>query len=282
MSPLRARGDDQVPGDSDAARRFSESVLPLLRKHCFECHSHQFESAEGGLVLDSRRGWEVGGDSGAAIVPGSAEKSLLLKAVEYSDSELQMPPDSKLNASDIATVKRWIVDGAFDPRVAEPLPTKPRMDAVDVSKRLWSIQPVGEVKLPRLINDEWVQNDVDRLILAKLQAKCLTPNPLADRYALVRRATFDLTGLPPTIDEIEDFVTDEKPDAYRRLIDRLLESSHYGERWGRHWLDLARYGDSNGGDINYAHANAWKYRDYVIQAFNDDKPYDDWRHSFQS
>jgi hypothetical protein len=275
MSPLKSVADDQSSNDSAAARRFSDSVLPLLKKHCYECHSHESESAEGGLVLDSRGGWKVGGDSGPAIVPGSPAKSRLLKAVEYSDSELQMPPDSKLAASDIAILKRWIVDGAFDPRVGESRSSKFAGDPVSKVKGLWSLKPVAEVKIPTVIDEGWVRNDVDRFILAKLGEQGLTPNRQADRYALLRRATFDLTGLPPTLGEIEKFVSDKRPDAYRRLIERLLESPHYGERWGRHWLDLARYGDSNGGDINCAHANAWKYRDYVIQAFNDDTPYDE-------
>ena len=275
MSSFETVADDQASNDSRAARQFSQSVLPLLREHCFECHSHESSSAEGGLVLDSRGGWEVGGDSGPAIVPGSPEKSRLLKAVEYSDSELQMPPDSKLAASDIAILKQWIVDDAFDPRIAEPRPSKLPGDPVATPEELWSLQRVDEVRIPTVVDEEWLRNDVDRFILAKLTQRGMIPNPSADRYALLRRATFDLIGLPPTLAEIEDFVSDERPDAYRRLIDRLLDSPHYGERWGRHWLDLARYGDSNGGDINYAHANAWKYRDYVIDAFNDDRSYNE-------
>ncbi|MFT5327848.1 MAG: hypothetical protein ACI8P0_005754 [Planctomycetaceae bacterium] len=267
--------DDVSPKPSHEKQRFSDSVLPLLRKHCYECHSHESESAEGGLVLDTRGGWEVGGDSGPAIVPGSPEKSRLLKAVEYSDSELQMPPDSRLAAGDIAILKQWIVDGAFDPRDGESRPSTLPGDPVTNSKELWSLKPVVRVKIPTVIDDGRCRNEVDRFISSRLDEQGLTSNPSADRYALLRRATFDLTGLPPTSGEIEEFVRDERPDAYRRLIDRLLESPHYGERWGRHWLDLARYGDSNGGDINYAHANAWKYRDYVIRAINDDKPYDE-------
>jgi hypothetical protein len=273
MSPLKATADESL-SDTSTRMQFSGSVLPLLKKHCYECHSHGADSAEGGLVLDSRVGWEVGGDSGPAIVPGRPEKSLLLKAVEYSDSELQMPPDSRLAEGEIAILKKWVVDGAFDPRVAEFRSPGSSDDPVAESKELWSLKPVAEVGVPTL-SDASIRNGLDQFILAKLEEQGLTPNPQADRYALLRRATFDLTGLPPTLEEIDAFVSDDSPDAYRRLIDRLLTSPHYGERWGRHWLDLARYSDSNGGDINYAHANAWKYRDYVIKAFNDDKPYDD-------
>ena len=273
--PLRLVAADRSPGGSAVRSQFENSVLPLLRKHCYECHSHEHESAEGGLVLDSRHGWEVGGDSGPAVVPRNPEKSLLLKAVEYSDPELQMPPGSRLAAGDIAILKRWIVGGAFDPRVGDALSLTSASDRNATEKSLWSLQSVADVEVPFVANEKWIQNDIDQFILAKLSEQGLSPNSQADRFTLLRRATFDLTGLPPTLREIEEFVNDESPDAYCRLIDRLLESPHYGERWGRHWLDLARYGDSNGGDINYAHANAWKYRDYVIQAFNDDKPYDE-------
>lgn len=267
--------DDARPKSSHVKLQFSESVLPLLKKHCYECHSHGADAAEGGLVLDSRAGWELGGDSGPAIVPGSPEKSLLIKAVEYSDAELQMPPDSKLSASEIAILKKWIVDGAFDPRVAVSRPSFSPNGPNATAKELWSLKPVAEVNVPVVDDNARILNDVDRFVISRLEEHGLTPNLQADRYELLRRATFGLIGLPPTLEEIDAFVNDDRPDAYRRLIDRLLESPHYGERWGRHWLDLARYSDSNGGDINYAHANAWKYRDYVIKAFNDDKPYDD-------
>jgi len=275
ISPFKVIADDQSLTESAVRMQFSESVLPLLKKHCYECHSHGADSTESGLVLDSRAGWEIGGDSGPAIVPDSPGKSLLLKAVEYSDAELQMPPDSKLSASEIVILKQWIVDGAFDPRITESRPSKSPTELVRKSEELWSLKPVGEARVPTVADDESIRNDVDRFITAKLTQQGLTPNPVAHRYALLRRATFDLTGLPPTLEEIDAFISDDRPDAYRRLIDRLFESPHYGERWGRHWLDLARYSDSNGGDINYAHANAWKYRDYVIKAFNDDKPYDE-------
>ena len=279
---LHGRGIELLAGDTaqkaaTASKQFSELVLPLLKKRCYECHSHEADSAEGGLVLDSRAGWKLGGDSGPAIIPGRAEKSLLLKAVEYSDPELQMPPDSKLPAREIAILKDWIANGAFDPRVAEPgAGAGPRTGTGSSdapSQELWSLQPVEAVEVPATDDEAWVRNDVDRFVVAKLRQRGLMPNPAADKYALLRRATFDLTGLPPTLREIDDFVSDERADAFERFVDRLLESPHYGERWGRHWLDLARYGDSNGGDINYAHANAWKYRDYVIKSFNDDKPY---------
>ncbi|MBP86039.1 MAG: hypothetical protein CMJ64_04875 [Planctomycetaceae bacterium] len=266
--------DDATDEVAGASMHFSAVVLPLLKKHCYECHSHEGDAAEGGLVLDSRAGWRMGGDSGPAIAPGNPDKSLLLTAIDYSDTELQMPPDSKLPQRDIDVLRKWITAGAFDPRITNQSPpateTKPELSMTE----LWSVQPVEHVEVPYVADDSWVRNDTDRFILTKLAAIAVSPNEAADKYVLLRRATFDLTGLPPTLAGIDEFVHDNRTDAYERLIDRLLASQHYGERWGRHWLDLARYGDSNGGDINYAHANAWRYRDYVIKSFNDDKPYD--------
>ena len=251
------------PHRSRNAELFEQSVLPLLKKHCYECHSHEFQSAEGGLVLDSRVGWESGGDSGPALIPGESDSSLLFRAVSYVDDELRMPPDGRLSGEEIALLGRWIQDGAFDPR--RSMAEEKREQAND-SEDLWSLKPLHV--------DRDQPNSVDRFIDQRLQSAGLQPNGPADRVALIRRASFDLIGLPPTIDEIRQFVSDDRPDAWNRLIDRLLSSPYYGERWGRHWLDLARYGDSNGGDINYAHANAWRYRDYVIKSFNEDKPYD--------
>ena len=276
LQPAReyCHGDDVVDDTAAASRYFSDSVLPLLKKHCHACHSHDADAVEGGLVLDSRRGWQIGGDSGPAIVPSEPAKSLLLKAVDYSDTELQMPPDGRLPQREIDILGKWITDGAFDPRVAESRPLPGARTPKERSARLWSLQPVDHVEVPDIDDAPWIVNDVDRFVLAKLRQRGVVPNATADRYALLRRATFDLTGLPPTLKEIDEFISDEHPDAWERLIERLLDSPHYGERWGRHWLDLARYGDSNGGDINYAYANAWRYRDYVIKSFNDDKPYD--------
>ncbi|NQV22960.1 MAG: DUF1549 domain-containing protein, partial [Rhodopirellula sp.] len=265
---------DEVAVDVEkASRRFSESVLPLLKKHCYECHSHDADEAEGGLVLDSRAGWELGGDSGPAIVPGQPGRSLLQTAVEYLDSELQMPPAGKLSSREIAILRQWIADGAVDPRVAGPESPNANGQTVSHSQSLWSLQPVEVVDVPKADGDSWGLNEIDRFVLDKLRQQGMSLNAAADKYAVLRRATFGLTGLPPTLSEIDAFVSDDRSDAYQYLVDRLLSSPHYGERWGRHWL--ARYGDSNGGDINYAQANAWKYRDYVIESLNRDKAYDD-------
>lgn len=247
----------------DRVQFFERTVQPLLQKHCYECHSHQAKSSEGGLVLDSRGGWETGGDSGPAVVPGKPDSSLLLKALSYVDDDLRMPPDGRMTNAEIEVFRQWIEDGAVDPRqTSQPSGQENQQATAD----LWSLKPV-HVDSP--------SQSIDRFINKRLTEAGLTPNAEADRAALLRRASFDLTGLPPTPEEIDQFLRDEQPDAWMRLINRLLNSPRYGERWGRHWLDLARYGDSNGGDINYAHANAWRYRDYVINAFNSDKPYDD-------
>ena len=249
---------------------FEHSVLPLLTDRCYECHSHEAASAEGGLVLDSPGGWKTGGDSGTAIQPGNAKKSLLYTAVAYTDDDLRMPPDSRLSDEEIAVFRRWIDDGAFDPRQAKTSPTQSKSASSQRSAEpidLWSLRPLAKSNA--------YQGGIDHFINRRIKAEGLAPNPKSDRATLLRRATFGLTGLPPTPEELEQFQQDDRDDALDRLIDRLLDSPRYGERWGRHWLDLARYGDSNGADINYAHANAWRYRDYVIESFNADKPYDD-------
>ena len=253
----------RAAGQDARTQYFEREVLPLLQKHCYECHSHETRSPEGGLVLDSRSGWETGGDSGSAVVPGKPEASRLLKAISYIDDDLRMPPNGQLNGVEIAVFRKWIEDGAADPRQVAHRSKKHSA----VAKNLWSLKPI------KIAHTK--SRTLDGFVDARLSKAGLKPNDEADRTTLLRRASFTLTGLPPTPGEIRRFVSDRRTDAWERLIDRLLKSPRYGERWGRHWLDLARYGDSNGGDINYAHGNAWRYRDYVIQAFNDDKPYDD-------
>ncbi|MBN9113893.1 MAG: DUF1549 domain-containing protein, partial [Pandoraea sp.] len=180
-----------------------------------------------------------------------------------------MPPSGKLSPADVAALERWVKDGAVDPRDGGPA----RLGGVTLAeaKKWWSFQPVARPELPK--TKAQPSNPIDAFIFAKLEAKGLKPSPAADKRTLIRRATFDLTGLPPTPEEVEAFLKDDSPNAYEKLIDRLLASPAYGERWGRHWLDVARYSDSNGLDENTAHGNAWRYRDYVIKSFNDDKPY---------
>jgi hypothetical protein len=251
---------------------FESRVRPLLVKHCVECHGPKKQ--ESGLRLDSRQGWRTGGENGAAIVPSKPDQSLLIKAVRYSDENLQMPPDGKLTALQITDLVAWVKMGAPDPRASpKAAKTITRMSLTD-ARKFWSFQPVASPVLPTVDNKPWPKNAVDHFVLAKLEEKKLTPNQPADKLTLIRRATFDLTGLPPTPTEIDEFLQDSSPEAFETLVDRLLDSSAYGERWGRHWLDVARYADTAGDGADYPVREAGKYRDWVVNAFNKDKPFD--------
>ena len=219
----------------------------------------------GGLRLDSREALLKGGTRGPAIVPGKPAESLLLRAVRQ-DGTLRMPPSGKLKDAEIAALAQWIEMGA---------PWGPgKITQTEPGKKFWAFVPPREPQAPQVRNAAWVKSPLDAFVLSALEAKGLTPAPPADKRTLIRRATFDLTGLPPTPDAVRAFLDDTRPDAFARVIDRLLASPRYGERWGRHWLDVARYADSNGLDENLVYRHAWRYRDYVIQAFNKDKPYD--------
>jgi len=254
---------------------FEKSVRPLLVRHCYECHSGQ--ESNGGLLLDTRDGVLKGGDSGAAIVSGDPERSLLIHAVRYTNLDLQMPPKNRLTPAEVQTLEKWIALGAPDPRVANPtvsIAPKPVGMSIDDGRQFWSIRPVAKPTLPEVHNPNWVQSPIDAFVLAKLEANELHPAPQADKRTLIRRLTYDLVGLPPTPEEVNAFLADDSPNAYPRLVERLLSSNAYGVRWGRHWLDVARYADSNGLDENLAFGNAWRYRDYVVDAFNQDKPFD--------
>jgi cytochrome c553 len=254
---------------------FEKQIRPLLVEHCSECHGA--DTQESDLRLDGYAGIIRGGASGPAIVPGKPEQSLLLSAVGYADEALQMPPGGKLPAKSIALLKRWIAMGAPHPKSAEPsAPAKASQTQDDLAeaRRFWAFQSVVRPAVPAPKRSDWVKSPIDAFVLADLEARQLTPAPPATKRVLIRRATFDLIGLPPTPEEIAAFLADDSPEAFERVVDRLLASPHYGERWGRHWLDVARYADSNGLDENIAYGNAWRYRDYVIDAFNEDKPYD--------
>jgi mono/diheme cytochrome c family protein len=256
----------------EATAHFENRIRPVLVERCIECHGA--EKQKGGLRLDSREGWVKGGDSGEAIVPGEVEKSVLIKALRYTDADLKMPPEKKggkLSVQEIADFETWVKAGAPDPRSLADAPVK---RAVADPKTFWSFQPVRAVTPPTVSRSEWVKTPVDAFLLAKLDAAGLTPAPPADARTLVRRAYFDLLGLPPTPQQVDVFVNDTAPDAFARLVDSLLESKQYGERWGRHWLDVARYADSGGFETDMYYRNAWRYRDYVVKSFNDDKPYD--------
>ena len=253
---------------------FESRVRPVLAKNCYKCHSQQSEKVKGGLLLDTKDGVLKGGENGPVVVPGDPEKSALIKAIRYTDPDLQMPPkDKKLSDTEIADLVAWVKMGAPDPRVAAA-GTKGGSDA---GKKHWAWQPLKKPSVPEVKDSTWARTPVDSFILAKLEEKDLKPNPPADKPTLIRRATFDLIGLPPTPEEVADFVKDDSTDAFAKVVDRLLASPHYGERWGRHWLDVARYSDTKGQvrrqreDESYPFA--WSYRDYVIRSFNEDKPY---------
>jgi hypothetical protein len=256
------------------AAYFEQHVRPLLVKHCYECHSAESKILQGGLLLDSRPGWQKGGDSGPVIVPGKPDESLLVRAVQYAKGEvIQMPPKGKLSDAEIAVFVEWVRLGAPDPRSEAPKTAAKREINIDEAKKYWAFQPLRPVEVPAVKNDAWCRTPVDRFIQAKLEAAGLQANPSADARTLVRRAYFDLVGLPPTPEELDALVA-AVPDAYAALLDKLLASPHYGERWGRHWLDLARFGESHGFEQDYDRPNAYHYRDFVIEALNRDLPYD--------
>lgn len=259
---------------ADDLHFFEQKIQPLLADHCYKCHSHAAEKIKGGLVLDSLSGLIKGGDSGPALVPGKPEESLLIKAVGYSDPDLQMPPKGKkLSPGQIADLQQWVRIGAPWP-AANPVTVKARGKISEADRKWWAFQPVREPPVPNLAGDAWSRNAVDKFILAKLQSAGLQPSPEADRRTFIRRVYFDLWGLPPTPEETAAFVSDRSPQAWENLVDRLLASPRYGERWGRYWLDLVRFAESDGYKADSFRPNAWRYRDYVIAAFNQDKPYD--------
>jgi cytochrome c553 len=265
----------QAKTDAEQAAFFESRIRPILFENCFSCHAEKDQ--KGGLRLDSRDALMKGGSRGATLVAGDPEKSLFVQAISHA-GPLRMPPAGKLKEADISALTVWVKMGAPWPD-AKPVPasggSNGRTSVVTAKHRkFWSFQPVRAPKLPAVKNTAWARTPIDRFILAKLEAKGLRPAPPADRRSLIRRAYIDLLGLPPTPEEVEAFVNDRSPNAWEKVVDGLLASPHYGERWGRHWLDLARYADSNGLDENKAFANAWRYRDYVVNAFNKDKPYD--------
>ena len=254
---------------------YTQAVLPLLEKRCFECHSHSGD-IEGGLALDSRAGWEQGGDSGPAVVAGRPDDSLIMKAVRYVDPELQMPPDGKLPAAEIAVLERWIAAGAAAP-AGDPVHARSEAKrGIDIAagRNHWAFQPVVAATPPAVRDTSWPRDDVDRLLLARLEQEGLRPADDADRHLWLRRVSFDLTGLPPTPAEIAAYIADGSASADATVVDRLLASRAFGERWARHWLDLTGYADQMGTSNNVFAEHAWRYRDYVIDAFNADKPYD--------
>jgi len=251
---------------------FEDKVAPILQGKCFECHSHSANKMKGGLALDSLSGLITGGDSGPAIVSGKPDESLLLKAVRHT-GELKMPSKApKLSDEEISYLAEWVREGAPWPGT-DLSKLKPRGKITAEDRQWWSFQPLKQPAVPEVKDGGWSKNAIDKFIFARLEKEGLKPAPEADRANLIRRVTFDLTGLPPTPGEVDNFIHDTSPNAYEKLVDRLLESPRYGERWARHWLDLVRYADSDGYRIDDYRPLSWRYRDYVVKSFNTDKPY---------
>jgi len=261
---------DLLAQDAAGVDFFEKKIRPILVERCYECHAAD-KKVKGGLLLDTAEGWKKGGDTGPAIIPGDLEKSLLIKAVQYHDTDFQMPPKNKLPQAEIAALEQWVKMGAPDPRTHKVTLAKSGM-SVEEGRNFWSYKPPQKVAAPSVKDTAWVRGEVDKFLLAKLEAKNLKPSGDTDRATLARRVYFDLIGLPPTPEQIDAFVQDKSPNAYEKLVDGLLASPHFGERWGRHWLDVVRYAESvtlRG----LVYKEAWRYRDYVIDSFNKDVPF---------
>lgn len=268
--------DATAPLTAAQAQFFENRIRPVLAQHCYKCHSAAAPKVKGGLLLDTRDDLRKGGDSGPCLVPGDPAKSRLIQAVRYADPDLQMPPKGeKLAETQINDLVAWVKMGAPDPRVGKPERRNPKEE----SARHWSFLPVSNAAPPAVRSAGGaMRNPIDAFIFARLEAEGMKPSAPADRRTLLRRVYFDIIGLPPTPGEVEAFVEDQAADAFEKVVDRLLARPQYGERWGRHWLDVARYADSKG-DVKRQRDTplypfAWTYRDYVIKSFNDDKPYD--------
>ncbi len=259
---------------------FEKRIRPLFVEHCARCHSAQSPSVKGGLRLDTADGIRKGGNSGPVVVPGKPEESLLLKCVRHDKAVPRMPPKETLPSTAVADLARWIMLGAPVKDQANGTKDEPRGSSaflVQTAGR-WTVRPLQLPPIPPVKDRYWPQTPVDAFLLARLEERGLAPAAPADRRTLIRRVTYDLTGLPPTPEEIDAFLGDSSRDAYPKLVERLLASPHYGEHWGRHWLDVVRYADTAGETADIPVPNAWRYRNYVLDAFNADKPYDVFLH----
>jgi mono/diheme cytochrome c family protein len=283
LSPLvRTWADDKKATEekpsftAQQVATYEKDVLPLLKQHCLKCHGAE-EKIKGDLKLTDRKAILEGGANGPAVDLKNPGESLLLKAIHYKDDNCRMPPKGKLADKDIAVLEQWVKDGlpvSPEHLGVESAKPPPKGGVVtEEAKRYWAYQPVKRPAAPEVKDGGWVKTSIDAFILAKLEAKGLHPVKPADKSALVRRAYYDLLGLPPTPEQVDEFVKDTDPRAWEKLIDRLLASSHYGEKWGRHWLDVVRYAETNGYERDGPKPFAWRYRDYVIKSFNADKPY---------
>ncbi len=250
---------------------FEKKIRPILAEHCYSCHSSA-KKQRAGLMLDSKAALYKGGDTGPVLVPGQPERSLLLRAVGYKDPDLRMPPRSKLADAQIADLTEWVKRGAPVPAGQGGGATIGGID-LEQGRKHWAFQPLRKADVPAVQNSKWVRTPIDAFLLAALEARKITPAKETDKRTWLRRVTFDLIGLPPTPAEIDAFLKDNSPEAYAKVVDRLLASPHYGERWARHWLDLVRYADTCGHEFDFDMPYAYRYRDYIIRAFNGDVPY---------
>jgi hypothetical protein len=266
--------DDLKEPTPKQAEFFQKQVRPVLETTCFKCHSHQANKSKGNLVVDSLASLLKGGESGPAVVPGQPDKSLLVKAIRHEADDLQMPPGAKLAPEKIAVLVEWVKMGVPWPGASKQIAGHIPGKITEEDRKWWSFQPLKAITPPTVADAVWGKNPIDRFIRARLKTEGLAPAPAADRLTLIRRVSFDVIGLPPTPEEIDAFVSDPAADAYEKLIDRLLASPRYGEKWARHWLDLVRYAESDGYRLDEYRPTAWRFRDYVIRSLNADKPFD--------
>jgi hypothetical protein len=253
---------------------FEKKIRPVLVDNCYKCHSSESEKVKGELLLDTRDGFRKGGLTGAAIVPGNPDRSLLIKAIRSKDPDTAMPPKGKLPDSVIADFEAWVKMGAPDPREGKTAVAGKYVVDIEKGRSFWAFVAPKKTPVPEVKDAGWARTDIDRYLLAALEKKGLKPVADADKRVLLRRVYLDLTGLPPSSEEVEAYVADTSANAFEKVVDKLLASPRFGERWGRHWLDVARYAESSGKAVNMNYPHAWRYRDYVIAAFNADKPYD--------
>lgn len=274
LASAHTAGLQQAEPSKEGLEFFEKKIRPILADNCYACHGERSKKPQGDLRIDLMESLLRGGASGKpAVVPGDPEKSLLILAVRQTDAKLQMPPGDKLTPEQIKDLEQWIKMGAPAPKDKNAAAAVSTYDWNE-AKKFWSFQPVKSYEPPQVKNQSWVKSPIDRFVLAKLEEKGLKPVGDTDKLTLIRRATFDLTGLPPTPDEIDAFLADRSPNAFERVVDRLLASPAYGEKWGRHWLDVVRYADTAGDNSDYPVPAAYRYRNYVIESFNKDKPYD--------
>jgi len=253
---------------------FEKQIRPVLVKHCYECHSDKAKKAEGGLVLDTREGMLVGGESGAAVVPNKIAQSILIEAIEYKSFE--MPPDKKLPDAVIADFRKWVKSGAPDPRDGKmsSMAADQKEQQYLTASDLWSLKPIAKPKPPHVKDESGMESPIDRFIQARLESRNLEPVPHAKPETLLRRVYFDLTGLPPTAKQLQQFLESPSPHALEAIIDKLIATPQFGERWARHWMDVARYAESAGNSRDVLMPHAWRYRDYLVDAVNNDVPFD--------